>query len=207
MNRETKLDDLWDQLDQRTPYGTRPIAPTAPLAPFSRAAMLAADNLLGKAIVRIRRGDQAGADRLVARAAEIPFDDHERMWPGTNLAAVQVYRVLADQSELCADFEYDDNEEDEPPYEVFLAVRSIKRDLRPHEMVELRAAVQEILIAPESHGIDRYQQEQMDVALTYLPPGESGRELGADAPLQQRVDAIAAACRVSVLLLDEFEDY
>lgn len=205
MNRDTKFADLWNQLDQSTPYGTRLIAPTAPIASFSRAAMQAADNLLGKAIIRLRRGDQAAADRLVAKAAEIPFDDHEEMWPGTNMAAGQIYRVLADQSELCADFEYDD-EGNEPPYEVYLAVRGIKRDLEPHECVELRAAVEEILIAPDSHGIDRYQQEQMNVALTYLPPGDSARELGPDAPLQQRIDAISGACRVSALLLETFEE-
>lgn len=197
-----QIAEISDALGERTPYGTVQLAPTAPLAPFSQAAMDAADNLLGKAITRLRRGDREAAERLITRAAEIPFDDHERSWPGVSMAALQVYRVLADQSEMIA---YYHDFEDEPPFEIDIAIRSIKLDLSAVEGAALRYSIDEILTASDYHGIDRHQQKCIRDVQALLPPGQYDRDLGPDASPKQRVEMIAAGCRVAALMLDAFE--
>ena len=201
-----RLDDIDAIRARRTPYGTHPVAPTASLAPFSQAAMRAAENLLVKAVDRMRSGEQTAADRLMGRAAEIPFDDHEGVWPGPTIAAQLLFDVLADHSELIADFEYDD-EGNEPPLEVHLAMRSIKGQLTPVEGEALRAVVQGVLTTAGEYGIDRLQEQRMRDVLDLLPRGNYHRDLPADASTQQRLEAIAAACRVSVLLLDVFDEF
>lgn len=205
MNRDSRLDEIRDLLDERTPYGTRPIAPTAPIAPFSQAAMDAADNLLIKAVNRIRRDEHAAADRLIDRAADLSFDDHEQMWPGINMAAVRIYSVLADQSELIDDVESAPGGEDAQLVDISHAIRTVSGSLAPDEGEALRYAVKEILTSADYHGIDRNHQERMREAIDLLPRGEHDRDLSADAPKPQRVAAIAAACRVSALLLDAFD--
>lgn len=203
-----QLAEVRDALGERTPFGTVQMAPTAPLAPFSQAAMTAADNLLVKAVSRLRRGDRVAADKLIARAAEIPFDDHERWWPGLNMATVQVYSVLADQSELIADHhDFEDDIVVEAPFEIDVVVRSITRDLSAVEGAALHYAIDEILTASDYHGIDRHQQKRISTVQAMLPQGEYDRDLGPDASPRQRVELIAAACRVAALMLDSIDDY
>lgn len=206
MDHGDGLDDIDALRAQRTPYGTHPVAPTASLAPFSQAAMRAAENLLVKAVDRMRSGEQDAAERLMGRAAELPFDDHEGVWPGPTIAAQLLFDVIADQSELSADFEYDE-EGNQPPFEVYLAMRSIKGQLTPVEGEALRAVVQGVLTTAGEYGIDRLQEQRMREVLDLLPRGDSQRDLPSDATRQQRLDAIGAACRVSVLLLDVFDEF
>lgn len=203
-----RIAELRDLLDERTPYGTVELAPTAPLAPFSQAAMDAADTLLIKAITRLRRGDREAAERLIARAADIPFDDHERSWPGVNMVPLQVYRVLADQSEVIADYhDLEDDFEDEPPLEIEIAIRSIRIDLSAVEGAALRYAIDELLTASDYHGIDSHQQKSIRKAQALLPAGEYNPDLGPESSPQQRIEMIEAGCRVAVLLLNSFDGY
>ncbi len=205
MNHGDERDEIDAIRAQRTPYGTHPIAPTASLAPFSRGALQAAQNLLVKAVDRTRSGEQDAAGRLIGRAADIPFDDHEGVWPGPAIAAHVLYGVIADQSELIADFEYDDYGND-APFEVYLAMRSIKGQLTPVEGEALREVVQEILTLSGEYGIDRLQESRMREVLELLPRGVYRRDLPADATRQERLDSIVAVCRVSALLLEAFDE-
>ncbi|GAA1709510.1 MULTISPECIES: hypothetical protein [Dietzia] len=201
------LGETLDEIDaiyaQRTAFGTNPMAPTAPLGPFSQAAMQAAENLLVKALDRMGSGEQDAAERLMGRAAEIPFDDHEGVWPGPEVAADLLYNLIADHSELLAEFEFDD-EGNEPPIEVHLGIREIKGRLSPGEGEALREVMREILTVAGEYGIDRHQVGRLREVLELLPRGEYHRELPGDATTQQRLDSIAAACRVSALLLETF---
>ena len=59
---------------------------------FSRVYSAAASNLLDKAVVRLRGGDEAAARAFVGRALDLPYDDHEKVVP----ALWQVHMMLFD---------------------------------------------------------------------------------------------------------------
>ncbi|MEI2778614.1 MAG: hypothetical protein V9G19_22130 [Tetrasphaera sp.] len=56
--------------------------------------MAGADNLLMKAGVALELGDSAKADRLITRAAAMPYDDREMRFPGVQAADSVVYAVI-----------------------------------------------------------------------------------------------------------------
>ena len=60
-------------------------------------------NLLTKAIARLDAGESEQADRLVARAAMLPYDPRELGSPGVRGAAQIVYDLVSDQFEVSAD--------------------------------------------------------------------------------------------------------
>jgi len=65
----------------------------------SRRLQASAENLLGKAFVALGRGDQERADRLVARALALPFDDHEQVHPAWWAAHTFLDSLLAHEVE------------------------------------------------------------------------------------------------------------
>lgn len=60
------------------------------LSSFSQACQQGADNLLANALRRLAAGDEAGAARLVERAARLPYDSYEDAAP----AAVAAHMLL-----------------------------------------------------------------------------------------------------------------
>lgn len=84
-------------------FGTIPLAPTAALSPFSRGQMLAASNLLDKALRALELGDQPRAQRLAERAAALPYDEHEEFWPGPKMAHRRFFSEVVDAIEDCED--------------------------------------------------------------------------------------------------------
>ncbi len=60
-------------------------------------------NLLTKAVARLDAGDTGQADRLVARAAAMPYDPREEGSPGVQGAAQIVYNLISDQFEASAE--------------------------------------------------------------------------------------------------------
>lgn len=130
------------------------------------------------------------------------------MVAGAQYGHGQVYSVLADQSELIADHhDFEDDIVVEAPFEIDVVVRSITRDLSAVEGAALHYAIDEILTASDYHGIDRHQQKRISTVQAMLPQGEYDRDLGPDASPRQRVELIAAACRVAALMLDSIDDY
>ena len=79
--------------------GDIPLHATAALAPFSRAQMDAATNLLDKALRALDEGDEARARRLVERAVALPFDEHERVHPGAMMAHQKLFVAVTDALE------------------------------------------------------------------------------------------------------------
>lgn len=211
MTIDDELGDLDALLGQRTPFGSTLVAPTAPLAPFSRAGTIAADNLLSKAVARLRAGEAEAAQRLMTRAASLAYDEHEGMWPGPAMAAHALFNVLADQSEFIADFEFDeagreDESDEEPPVAVDVGIRSVRTELDESEAGALRVTVQEVTSEGDYYGIDREQARRMHDAVQAMPEVEHPRELPADASEEQRVEMVRACCRVAVLLSDAFDE-
>ena len=65
----------------------------------SNAQLTAAENLLTKAARSISAGDAARAERLIDRAAQMPYDLREEDSPGVRGASVLVHRIISDQFE------------------------------------------------------------------------------------------------------------
>jgi hypothetical protein len=68
---------------------------------MSLAGGQAADNLLDKALARLRRSDPDAARRYVQRALELPFDDFEEAVPAVWAAHMRLFTALSDDLEGC----------------------------------------------------------------------------------------------------------
>jgi len=79
--------------------GDIPLRATAALAPFSRAEMDAAKNLLDKALRALDNGDEARARRFVDRAVALPYDEHEQVHPAAMTAHQQLFEAVTDAIE------------------------------------------------------------------------------------------------------------
>lgn len=79
--------------------GGIPLRATAALAPFSRAQMDAATNLLDKALRALDDGDEARALRLVERAVALPYDEHEQVHPAAMMAHQRLFVAVTDALE------------------------------------------------------------------------------------------------------------
>ena len=79
--------------------GDIPLRATAALAPFSRAEMDAAKNLLDKALRALDDGDEARARRFVDRAIALPYDEHEQVHPAAMTAQQQLFVAVTDAIE------------------------------------------------------------------------------------------------------------
>lgn len=69
----------------------------------SRRLQASAENLVGKAFTALGRSDHERAERFVARALSLPFDDHEQVHPAWWAAHTFLYSLLAHGVETSAD--------------------------------------------------------------------------------------------------------
>ena len=83
--------------------GDIPLRATAALAPFSRAQMDAATNLLDKALRALDDGDKARALRFVDKAVALPYDEHEQVHPAAITAQQQLFVAVTDAVESGGD--------------------------------------------------------------------------------------------------------
>ncbi len=67
------------------------------------AQITGAENLLTKAIRALAAGDDQRAERLMQRAAQMPYDDREEEFPGVGAASMLVYLLISDQLEACGE--------------------------------------------------------------------------------------------------------
>ncbi len=65
----------------------------------SHAQINGAENLLTKAVRSLTSGDPKRAEKLIRRAAQMPYDPREEGSPGVRAASLLVYRLLSDQFE------------------------------------------------------------------------------------------------------------
>lgn len=68
-------------------------------APFSKALLTAADNLLAKADRALTNGDPDRARHFVDRAAALNYDEHERTTPAAFAASMMLFTAVTDALE------------------------------------------------------------------------------------------------------------
>jgi len=71
----------------------------------SHAQIDGAENLLTKTVRSLAAGDSERAERLIQRAAQMPYDAREEGSPGVRAASLLIYRLITDKFEAS---EYDD---------------------------------------------------------------------------------------------------
>lgn len=156
------------ELARRTAYGLHPDTKTGALSELSQAARDAAENLLFKAVKRLEAGDSAGADRYIARAVAIPFDEHERIWPGPMMADQMLHGLLCDFAEDWADAQaYPEDYESVEWLHEHLAV--IVDDLDEREGAALRDMVETMAADAGILQIDPLEARGLLAAVRNLP--------------------------------------
>lgn len=62
-----------------------------------------ARNLIGKALAALEDGDEDQAVRFATRAAHLPWDNHEEVWPGALAAHMSLFHELTEAMEGAAE--------------------------------------------------------------------------------------------------------
>ena len=81
------------------PFGDAELVSGTTLAPFSRAGLTAADNLLAKADRALAAGDLQRARHFVDRAAALAYDEHEQTAPAAYAASMLLFTAVTDTLE------------------------------------------------------------------------------------------------------------
>lgn len=81
------------------PFGDAELVSGQTLAPFSRAGLTAADNLLAKADRALANGDLERAGHFVDRAVALNFDEHEQTAPAAYAASMMLFNAVTDALE------------------------------------------------------------------------------------------------------------
>lgn len=89
--------------ESERPLGAVTVRSNLASAPFSRSLHLGANNLLAKALRAIERDDAARAQALVDRAVALPYDEHEREYPGLWSARMLMFDAMVDALEESAE--------------------------------------------------------------------------------------------------------
>lgn len=92
----------WQAEQVNRGFGDVEFASGRSLQRFSAAGMAAADNLLAKAQRAIRDADRERAARYIARAVDLPFDDHEEAHPAAWQAHMALFTVVTDEVDEAA---------------------------------------------------------------------------------------------------------
>ena len=88
-------------VDTTGALGRTTFSATRDLAPFSQGAAAAADNLVSKALDALANGDRDRADRLLVRAACLPYDEHEEGFPGLDALTLGLFCLVTDECDAC----------------------------------------------------------------------------------------------------------
>ncbi len=89
----------WVQDQRDRPLGGVELTSGRTLSPFSQALWAGADNLLGKAAIALRQRDGERAERLVSRAASLPFDEHEESFPAALAVHLRLFSAVVEEME------------------------------------------------------------------------------------------------------------
>jgi hypothetical protein len=93
------LDELLASLGPEGEFGELQRRSGRLLNQMSHAQLTAAENLLTKAARSLSAGDPERAERLIDRAAQMPYDPREEESPGVRGATMLVYRIISDRFE------------------------------------------------------------------------------------------------------------
>lgn len=206
---DAERDAFEAEMAQQTPYGIHPYATTSALAPISQAAQTAAANLLNKALDKIGSGDSEGAGRLISRAAAIPFDEHERSWPGTLMAEQLLFEFLTDVTEGS----WDAPERPEGHESVAWLYDDISRaadHLGSDEGALLRETVETMVADARVLGIYPREARGLAAAARTLPGPAlaiTGREIATDASADVREETIRRYLHVFVAVMEAMDSH
>lgn len=89
------LSEYFRQRDEQ-PLGDVEFVSNQTRAPFSRALLAAADNLLAKADRSLADGDPDRAGHFIDRAAALSYDAHEQTAPAAFAASMMVFTTVTD---------------------------------------------------------------------------------------------------------------
>jgi hypothetical protein len=98
-------DSAWRRMDSYfqeqpdEPFGNVRLVSGRTLAPFSRAGLTAAENLLTKAERALADGDLERASHMIGRAAALDHDDHEETAPAAFAASMMLFNAVTDALE------------------------------------------------------------------------------------------------------------
>lgn len=81
------------------PFGDVELVSGQTRAPFSRAGLTAADNLLAKADRALADGDLERAGNFVDRAVTLNYDEHEQTAPAAYAASMMLFNAVTDALE------------------------------------------------------------------------------------------------------------
>lgn len=172
-----------EQADQ--PLGDAQLASGRALAPFSRAGITVADNLLAKAERALVAKDQERASRLITRAAALKYDEHERTAPAAYAASMMLFNALTEALERSS-------EGDSRWVEAALAVLSSTGGWGRSELrYSLRAIRQD-------YYLERGETRAIDAATAQVPPKEELRDVVLTA------EELAAAVTSVLLTLQAY---
>lgn len=176
-----------ENLARRTAYGLHPDSKTGALVPVSEAAMEAAFNLVDKALARMVDGADQAADRLISRAAALPFDEHLGLWPGPYSADQMLFDFLCSVARDAPD-DLDDLDDDYVDGLYDDIVRVVPR-LNAREGSILRDIIETMVSDAAILGIAPAEARALaDAVRTLHDPevAERARKLSSDADIAQR---------------------
>lgn len=215
---DDRFEALRAEIARRNPYGIHPEAKTGALAPMSQAWQDAAFNLTHKAFERVLNGDDAAADRLIAKAAALGFDEHEQEWPQLLAADQMVFNVLADHAERWRDFQdyldevtaarFDgtvDEDEDEPPVPLGTGISTAVVGADPGAIASLRGSIEELVSEASRWEIEPIQVSMLTRVAEKLPEATRARDLPRETTELGRAAVIRAHLDLAKRLLEEFE--
>lgn len=216
---EERIEAINAELARKSAYGIHPDAKTAALAPMSQAWQGAAFNLTHKAFERLLRGDDAAADRLVAKAATLEFDEHEQEWPQLLAADQTLFNVLADHVELWRDHErYPDElaaarfdgvaedweEPEEPPISLSKGIVDAASGADSGAIASLRGSVEELLFEANRWEINSVQVMALNKVVAGLSEGTRARDLPRETTEKDRAAIIRAHLDLATRLVEAF---
>lgn len=205
-------DDRWGafeaEMARRNAYGVHPEAKTRALAPMSQAAQDAAENLLDKAINGLLSGDSERAEKFIARAAAIPFDEHEQVWPGPMMADQMLHGFLSDFVE-----DWADAQEHPEDYELVMwlhdDIARVVDQLDSDEGSYLREMIETMVSDAPVLGIHPREARGLANVVKALPdPGlaSPGLTLPRDTDASRREEVIRLHLSVTVKVLEAMQE-
>lgn len=206
------VDDGFDTFDaemaRRSPYGIHPEAKTGALAPLSQAARDAAENLLDKAVDKIEAGDAERADRLISRAAAIPFDEHENIWPGPMMADQMLFGFLSGIAEDLADAQEHPEDYESVEWLHDDIARAVDK-LDAREGSALRDLVETMVSDADILGIHPREARGLAAAVRTLPdpdPATRGLYLPRETSVDRREEVIRLHLSVLVRVVEAMKE-
>lgn len=185
---EPTLDPVaqWYREQSDRPLGDAQLASGRTLAPFSRALLKGAGNLLVKAIEALETGDEGRASHLVHRAVGLPFDEHEEVAPAAMAASHLLFTLVTNELE-------DSEDDDERWLDATLEVLD-------HADGFTRPDVRDVLTAiAQDYDLTSREQRRLQAGIRDIEPAPELIEQNlSPTELAERVGGIIRACRLFI---------